>query len=53
MRILLIVFLLPFIVFSQRQKPKNYSKFDEKLLNFGFMLGFNNSDFVVEQKLNN
>ena len=53
MRILLIVFLLPLIVFSQRQKPKNYSKFDEKLLNFGFMLGFNSSDFAIEQKLNN
>ena len=53
MRILLIVFLLPLVVFSQRQKPKNYSKFDEKLLNFGFMLGFNSSDFAVEQKLNN
>jgi len=53
MRILVILFLLPICLFAQKQKPKNYSRFDEKLLNFGFMLGFNSSDFIIQQKLNN
>ena len=52
MRILFFLLLLPICLFAQKQKPKNYSRFDEKLFNFGFMLGFNQSDFIVEQKLN-
>jgi hypothetical protein len=36
-------------VFGQEQKPKNYSRFDEKQAHFGFMLGFNSSDFSVYQ----
>jgi len=43
---------LPLVVIAQKQKPLNYSKFDEKFIHFGFMLGFNTADFVVEQKLN-
>ncbi len=43
---------LPLVVTAQKQKPLNYSKFDEKFIHFGFMLGFNTADFVVEQKLN-
>lgn len=43
---------LPLVFFAQKQKPLNYSKFDEKFIHFGFMLGFNKADFVVEQKLN-
>ena len=43
---------LPLVFLAQKQKPLNYSKFDEKFIHFGFMLGFNKADFVVEQKLN-
>ena len=53
MRILIFILLLQICLLYQKQKPKNYSRFDEKLFNFGFMLGFNSSDFVIEQKLNN
>jgi hypothetical protein len=34
-------------VFAQRQKPKNESWYDEKLLHFGFSLGFNAMDFDI------
>lgn len=38
-------------VFAQRrEKPKNYRKFDEKALHFGFMLGVNTSDFTLTPK---
>lgn len=33
--------------FSQRQKPKNDSSYDEKPLHFGFSLGFNVMDFKI------
>lgn len=33
--------------FSQRQKPKNDSSYDEKPLHFGFSLGFNLMDFKI------
>jgi len=52
LKFLFILCLLPIGVFSQKQKPKNYSRFDEKLFNFGFMLGFNKCDFILEQKIN-
>jgi hypothetical protein len=32
---------------GQRQKPKNESWYDEKLLHFGFSLGFNTMDFNI------
>ncbi len=48
----LIFLYVPFFVFGQKQKPLNYSKFDEKFIHFGFMLGFNKADFLVEQQLN-
>ena len=31
--------------YSQRQKPKNVSTYDDKLLHFGFSIGFNSFDF--------
>jgi hypothetical protein len=34
-------------VFSQKQKPKNESWYDEKILHFGFSLGFNTMDFNI------
>lgn len=39
------------LVFSQKEKPKNYRKFDEKWLHFGFMLGINTSNFKVSPKV--
>ena len=31
--------------FSQKEKPQNYRKFDEKIFHFGFMLGANTANF--------
>jgi hypothetical protein len=33
--------------YGQKQKPKNESWYDEKLLHFGFSLGFNTMDFDI------
>ena len=52
MRLLLICLLISSYSFSQRQKPENYKRFDEKLLHFGFMLGGNSSDFTMLRELN-
>ena len=52
MRFLSLFFLfVSFLSFSQKEKPENYRKFDQKLIHFGFMLGGNTSDFRVYQKL--
>ena len=47
-----ILFIAAFILFQlnaygQKQKPKNESWYDEKLLHFGFSLGFNAMDFNI------
>ncbi len=34
-------------LFGQKQKPKNESWYDEKLLHFGFSIGFNTMDFNI------
>ncbi len=34
-------------VFGQIQKPKNESWYDDKLIHFGFSLGFNTMDFNI------
>lgn len=48
MRMILFVgFMSIFPVFSQKEKPQNYRRFDEKLVHFGFMLGGNTSNFNV------
>lgn len=51
-RITYIVFSFIFLLininsFGQKQKPKNESWYDEKLLHFGFSLGFNTMDFDI------
>ena len=33
--------------YAQRQKPKNTSWYDDKLLHFGFSLGFNTMDLNI------
>lgn len=35
------------ILFGQKQKPKNESWYDEKIIHFGFSLGFNSMDFKI------
>ncbi|MGA2407489.1 MAG: porin family protein [Bacteroidales bacterium] len=46
--ILIFIFLLNQLNLSgQKQKPKNESWYDEKLLHFGFSLGFNTMDFDI------
>ena len=43
---LVFCFLVCFIsAFGQKERPKNYRRFDEKKLHFGFMLGFNTANF--------
>jgi hypothetical protein len=37
--------LIPSISYCQKQKPKNESWYDDKLLHFGFSIGFNAMDF--------
>ncbi len=37
--------------FGQIQKPKNYSRFDERRAHFGFMLGVNQADFALYQNI--
>lgn len=53
MRFFIILFVcsLPKFLFSQIEKPKNFKRYDEQALHFGFMLGINQSDFNVYQKL--
>ncbi len=47
-RLFIIAFLLISINLSaQKQRPKNESWYDEKLLHFGFSLGFNSMDFRI------
>jgi hypothetical protein len=51
-RILYISFLLMFFLITvtlsgQKEKPMNRSWYDEKLLHFGFSLGFNTMDFNI------
>jgi len=50
-RIFIITLLIVSSTFAQKEKPQNYKRFDEKLLHFGFMLGFNKSDFTVYQNI--
>lgn len=37
--------LLHSAFWAQPEKPKNYRRFDDKLIHFGFMLGFNTANF--------
>ena len=39
--------LLSGLAFAQPEKTKNYRKFDERLLHFGFMLGVNSANFIT------
>ena len=41
------ILLIPLNLSGQKQKPKNKSWYDDKLLHFGFSLGFNTMDFNI------
>jgi len=43
--------MLMFLSYGQPEKPKNYRKYDDRLLHFGFMLGFNNASFTSNPKI--
>ena len=43
--------LIPASLTAQVQKPKNVSWFDDKLLHFGFSIGFNTMDFNITPSL--
>lgn len=45
--ILFILFLIPNVIFGQKQKPMNKSWYDEKMIHFGFSIGFNTMDFSI------
>ena len=49
-KFLIVQFLLIFASFGQKYKQERYKNFDKRLFHFGFMLGFNTSDFAVYQK---
>ena len=51
--LILVLVLIPVSVFGQKQKPKNESWYDEKLLHFGFSLGFNTMDFNITPSQSN
>lgn len=54
MRNLLVITFLALVCngFAQKEKPKNYRRFDERTFHFGFMLGMNTSDLTAIEKIN-
>jgi hypothetical protein len=48
-----ILILFSITVSAQKQKPKNESWYDDKVLHFGFSVGFNTMDFNVTPSLAN
>lgn len=57
-KILKAIFLITLLMlsagsFAQKQKPKNESWYDEKLLHFGFSVGFNTMDFNITPSQSN
>lgn len=43
----LLFIVISLSAFSQKEKPMNYRRFDERTLHFGFMLGFNTASFTA------
>ncbi len=50
--ILLIFIVLGSSSYAQKFKQERYKNFDKRMFHFGFMLGFNSSDFTVYQDVN-
>jgi hypothetical protein len=49
----LLLAAVPLTLAAQKQKPKNFSWFDDKWFHFGFSLGFNAMDFDITPSLAN
>ena len=49
---LLIFIILGSSSYAQKFKQERYKNFDKRMFHFGFMLGFNSSDFTVYQDVN-
>ena len=49
---LLIFIILGSSSYAQKFKQERYKNFDKRMFHFGFMLGFNSSDFTVYQNVN-
>ena len=49
---LLIFIVLGSSSYAQKFKQERYKNFDKRMFHFGFMLGFNSSDFTVYQNVN-
>ncbi|MBC9811103.1 PorT family protein [Crocinitomicaceae bacterium CZZ-1] len=49
--LLIFMALVGFGAVAQKEKPKNYRKFDERLFHFGFMLGANSSGYSLSPKV--
>ena len=45
--VLALCLVFSFAMYAQKEKPLNYRRFDERTLHFGFMLGFNKSNFTA------
>ena len=41
---------MPLLLVAQKAKPKNDSNYDDRLLHFGFSMGINTMDFIVNNK---
>ena len=52
MKLLLIFTFFPFVVLAQRERPKNYQRFDDKRYAVGFMIGGNRSGFGLLEESN-
>jgi hypothetical protein len=50
-KIFLLFFLISLSSFGQKFKQERYKNFDKRMFHFGFMLGFNVSDFTLYQEV--
>ena len=48
--IIILLLLMPLLLVAQKAKPKNDSNYDDRLLHFGFSMGINTMDFIVNNK---
>jgi hypothetical protein len=48
---ILISFFVPIFAFTQVKKPWNISRFDDKIIHFGFSIGVNSMDFGIKRTM--
>jgi hypothetical protein len=46
-KVIVLIFMVPLALYSQKEKSKNRAWYDEKILHFGFCVGFNTMDFKI------